>query len=67
MGNKYYDEKDLVDAAELIKHYCRQHICESCPFAIIFKMGENEKRVCCKLRRIPKDWELGGEENGDRT
>lgn len=60
----YFDEGDLVEAAKLIRGYCRKHICESCPFAMIFKLGTNEKRITCKLRRIPKDWELGGEENG---
>lgn len=58
---KYYDEADLVDAATIIKAFCSTHICESCPFAIIFNMSNNEKRVSCKLRRIPKDWDLSSE------
>ena len=65
MGSrKYIDEADLINAAGIIKGFCGQHLCESCPFAIIFKF-EQEKRISCKLRHIPKDWDLNekGEEN----
>ncbi len=64
MGERrYIDISDLTKAAGLIKGFCGQHLCESCPFSIVFKM-KDDKRIACKLRHIPKDWDLGGDQNG---